>query len=162
MTLSKKDHREFSQAVRDNNLNHLAELLAENEGLAHARIRGDSTLLNECVFKDKQIVPMSDGDTRDTTALHYASFKGNVKLAEMLLDYGADVNAIGYENNHEQTTPLILAAWMGGIDMLRLLLGTGADPHAVSSNGVTALSTAQSHNYQDRVDLLKQYGALGE
>lgn len=151
--------REFFAAVRDDDLDRVAAILAEKPDLANARIRGDSTLLDERVWVNKQKVAMDDDDDRDATALHYAAFHGNVALARLLLDHGADVDAIAYENNHEMTPPVVLAAWEGGIEMLRLLLDRGADPNGRSSNGVTPLSTAIRHGLEDRVALLREYGA---
>jgi len=150
---------EYFAAVRDGDLAKAASLLDEDPGLVNARIRGDSMLLNGKVWENRQVVDMEPDDSRDTTALHYAAVHGKTDLARLLLDRGADVHAIGYENNHEMTAPVVLAAWEGGTEVLRLLLENGADPNSRSSNGVTPLSTAIRHGKDDRVELLKQFGA---
>ena len=153
------ENSEFFTAIRSNDLDAVAELLDMHPSLANARIRGDATLLNEQVWENRQKVDMQPDDERDSTALHYTAFHGNVDLARLLIEHGADVNALAYENNHEWTTPVVLAAWEGGIDVLRLLLENGANPNSKSSNGVTPLSTATRHKKQERVDLLRQHGA---
>ncbi len=153
------DSEEYFAAVRNNDLDAVSKCLEADPSLANARMRGDSTLLNQQVWEDRKVVPMAQDDRRDGTALHYAAFHGHTELARALLDHGADVSAVGYENNHEMTPPVVLAAWEGGIDVLRLLLERDADPDGRSSNGVTPLSTAIRHGKEDRVALLKEFGA---
>ena len=102
------------------------------------------------------------GETRDSPALHYAVFHGHAAMAALLLEHGADVHALGYENNHEMTPAIVLAASEGGINVLRLLLEKGADPNAQSANGVRPLSTALRHEKHDRIQLLRNYGAVLE
>ena len=150
---------EFFAAVREDDLERVASFLVDDPSLANARIRGDSTLLNEQVWESKKVVQMGPDDDRDGTALHFAAFHGRFELAHLLLDHGAEVNALAYENNHEMTTSVVLAAWEGGLEVLRLLLEHGADPNSRSSNGVTPLSTALRHGKVDRVSLLKEFGA---
>jgi len=152
---------DYFAAVRANDVAQVASLFATDPSLANARIRGDATLLNEQVWENKRVVGIKPDDERDTPALHYAAFHGHVEMARLLLANGADVHATAYENNHETTAAVVLAAWEGGIDMLRLLLEHGADPDSKSSNGVTPLSTATRHGKQDRIDLLKEFGATG-
>jgi ankyrin repeat protein len=149
----------FFEAVLRNDLAAVADQLRADPSLANARTRGDVTLLNGKVFRDGKAVDMAPDDTRDATALHHAAFKGNAALAKLLLEHGADVNAIAYENNHDMTPPIVLASWEGGVDVMRVLLERGANPNAISSNGVTPLGTAIRHGKQDRVDLLKKFGA---
>lgn len=158
MTTEKK--QEFFDAVRSNDLDRTRALLRSDRSLANARILGDATLLNEQVWRNKTIVNVEPGEKRDTPALHHAVFHSNLEMAKLLLEHGADVHAIGYENNHEMTPAVVLAAWEGGVDMLRLLLEYGADPNARSGNGVTPISTALRHRKMDRVEMLKRYGAI--
>ena len=147
----------FFEAVRDDDLDTVRQFLSDNPALANGRMPGDSSILNFQVWLDRKRVPITDKDERFGTALHYAAIWGKLQLAKLLLEFGADVNAIAYENNHEQTSPIVLAAWEGGLDMMKLLLEHGADPNSKSSNGVTPLSTSRRHNRNDRVELLLQY-----
>ena len=151
---------DFFDAVRVHDLDRARSLLQSNPSLANARILGDATLLNEQVWQNKKKVDVTADEQRDTPALHYAVFHGNLEMTQLLLEHGADIHAIAYENNHEMTPPIVLAAWEGGIDVLRLLLEHGADPNSKSSNNVTPLSTALRHGKTDRVELLKQHGAV--
>ena len=151
---------EFFAAVRSNNMKRTRSLLQSNPSLVKARILGDATLLNGQVWRNKSKVDVDTGEKRNTPALHHAVFHANLDMAKLLLEYGADVHALGYENNHEMTPCIVLAAWEGGIEVLRLLLENGADPNAKSSSGGTPLSTALRHNKIDRVELLKKFGAV--
>ena len=66
-------------------------------------------------------------DARDSdsgwTALHFAARGGHNEFSNKLIGCGADVNALGSNNE----TPLHLAAGWGTKEMVGLLLGTGAD-----------------------------------
>ncbi|RKN85927.1 ankyrin repeat domain-containing protein [Paenibacillus ginsengarvi] len=59
------------------------------------------------------------------TYLHLAACKGKTAVAELLLEYGANLDAIDDEYG---TTPLGWAVKYGQTDMVRWLLGHGADP----------------------------------
>lgn len=150
---------EFFKAVRDRDLERVASLLAAEPALANARMPGDCILLNRQVWENGKIVDIAPDDQRNGMALHFAAFHGDTALAQLLIDHGADVNAIAYENNMDMTPPIVIAAWEGGVDMLRLLLDHGADPNVRCTRGDTPITVAQRHGKLDRVELLKQYGA---
>ncbi|MBS3764595.1 MAG: ankyrin repeat domain-containing protein, partial [Planctomycetes bacterium] len=59
------------------------------------------------------------------TALHAASKNGHIPVMQLLLDYGADVNA-SYTSLGIEKTPLKLAIWRSGIDSVVFLLWRGA------------------------------------
>lgn len=149
----------YFKAVRENNLSAVRKLLYDNAELVNKRMLGDATLLNNQIWKNKKIIAIPNSDKRSSPALHFAVFHGNHEMVKILLEFGADVNSFGYENNHEMTPAIILATWEGGIEVLRLLLDHNADPNIRSSNGVSAIATTIKHDQIDRVNLLKSYGA---
>ncbi len=60
----------------------------------------------------------------DTTPLHAAAIKDNVKAMQRLLSAGAEVNARG---GYDQGTPLHQAAWNNHVDAATCLIEHGAD-----------------------------------
>ena len=60
------------------------------------------------------------------TALHMASFEGDIQIVMALLDAIAEVDAIDAEdaNGH---TPLMLASLRGHVGVMELLIAAGAD-----------------------------------
>lgn len=69
------------------------------------------------------------------TALHCAAFWGRDEIAMMLIDAGADVNAL----TERKSTPLHDAARMGNVTIAKLLLDHGAKPNARDNEGETPL-----------------------
>ena len=72
------------------------------------------------------------------TALHEASSNGHIDVAKLLLDKGADVNAVSEEGK----TALMFASSNGYNEIIKLLLGMGADVNLKDSSGNTALINA--------------------
>ena len=78
-----------------------------------------------------------DVDTRgfchDSTALHMASRGGHVEVACLLLDKGADPEAL----NRRSSTPLHVASKMGHVEVVVLLLEREVDPTAKDEDDLT-------------------------
>jgi ankyrin repeat protein len=90
-----------------------------------------------------------------TTALHYAVENGDVELARMLLDAGADPAA----QNRYGVGPLHIGALNGDAAVVGLLLEHGADPNAALPEGETALMTAARGGDVATLDALLAAGA---
>lgn len=78
------------------------------------------------------------------TILHDMAQKGNIKKAELLLKYGADINAIDEEY---QSTPLGMAARWGQTEMVEYLLKQGADPNKSGASWSTPIQWARKKGH---------------
>jgi ankyrin repeat protein len=90
------------------------------------------------------------------TNLYEAAGYGFVKLAEALLQRGADVN-FGCVGERDRT-PYIYAAHVGDLAMLDLLHEYGADVNAVAKDGCTALLRASSEGKALAVKRMLRHG----
>ena len=92
------------------------------------------------------------------TALLLAAWRGNVEVATLLIEKGANGNAVDWTGR--STTSLMKAAFRGDTDVAALLIKNGADLDAQESpSGFTALMKAVKRNRIDVVSLLIQEGA---
>lgn len=76
------------------------------------------------------------------SALHLAVREGQLDIARLLIDWGAEVDVL----DTKDFTPLHNAAWNGNLEMTRLLLEAGADIEASTYDGDTPLSLAQNND----------------
>ena len=78
---------------------------------------------------------------------------GHLRVAQILIDHGADVNAIvdGY------LPPLDVAAWSGNVKIAEVLLANGADPNLGTE--AMPVDTAVSHGHRNVFKLLIAAGA---
>jgi uncharacterized protein len=103
--------------------------------VADAAARGDIAAVRALMAQKADVnAPQADG----ATALHWAVFKGNKEIADMLLRAGANPKAA----NREGSTPLWLASVNGDAAMIEALLAAGADPNETLPLGRTPLMTA--------------------
>jgi len=123
------------------------------------------------------------------TIIIWASQNGHTDIVHLLLDRGADVNAMGMYGNYAlyvatkgnyidtirllvdrgadinqkgtwaTTTALICAVKNGSIDIVRLLLERGADVNIKDYDGNTALSIAKKNKNTEIIQILENAGA---
>jgi len=109
------------------------------------------TLLN-------QNPPLASSFSEDGfTALHLASFFGQTAAQVLLLDAGADINAIS--RNALKATPLQSAVAARQIGSASVLLAYDANPNCRGENGYTPLFEAAAGGQVRVVKLLLHYGA---
>ena len=116
-------------------VNFVTPSAASKSEVADAAARGDIAAVRALVAQKADVnAPQADG----ATALHWAVFKGNKEIADMLLRAGANPKAA----NREGSTPLWLASVNGDAAMIEALLAAGADPNETLPLGRTPLMTA--------------------
>lgn len=92
------------------------------------------------------------------TALHLAVFGGQEEGARILLERGAEPNAVS-TNEAVRVPPLGTAAFVRSVPLARLLLDSGADVNGRGEGGFTALHSAAQSGDEDLTRLLLERGA---
>ncbi|MFM8319298.1 MAG: ankyrin repeat domain-containing protein [Chloroflexota bacterium] len=73
-------------------------------------------------------------DHRGFTTLHKAMESGNTQVAQLLIDYGADVQAVVTGEDPHGWNAVHLAAFFNFPELIRLLAGCGADINCARLN----------------------------
>jgi uncharacterized protein len=101
-------------------------------------------------------------------ALGLACFFGHVDAARLLLERGADVNAVS-RNDRIQTAAIHAAAASGDAgsdestryELVKLVLEHGADPNLEQAGGFRAIDAARQNGDERVEELLLQHGSRG-
>ncbi|HSJ15113.1 MAG TPA: ankyrin repeat domain-containing protein [Longimicrobiales bacterium] len=94
------------------------------------------------------------------TPLHLAAFFGRIDNARLLIERGADANAVA--RNPSQVQPLHSAAAARQLEIAGMLVRAGADVNAVQQSGWRPLHAAAAHGDEALVRLLLAAGAEAE
>jgi ankyrin repeat protein len=116
-----------------------------------AAFAGRADLVRRFLEKNKAAAGARTYD--DETPLHLAARRGHVKVAEVLLAFGADVNA---SSGSSKLTPLHWAASYSPQEMVALLLAHKADRKAKSWNDRTPLDFAKERGDEAIIRLLEK------
>jgi uncharacterized protein len=92
------------------------------------------------------------------TALHLAVFGKQEEAARLLIERGADVDALA-TGSIARVRPLGTAAFVRSVPLARLLLDAGADVNGEGEGGFTALDSAKQSGDEELVRLLLERGA---
>ena len=93
-----------------------------------------------------------------TTLLHDMAHEGEIEKAELLIEHGADINAVDEEYN---STPLGIASRWGNSEMVTFLLKSGADPNAAGAKWATPLAWSRLKSHEEIENKLLSHGAAG-
>ncbi len=91
------------------------------------------------------------------SALHLAAFFGHRDIAVLLLEGGADVDAVA--RNPLRVQAIHSAAAGGHTDVVRVLLDYAADPNARQEGGFAPIHAAAQHGNEELYALLVERGA---
>jgi len=89
------------------------------------------------------------------TALHYCAWAGKTDVCKFLLDKGANIDA----ESENGTTPLMMAVRGGHIATVKLLVWEFAELEVRNHDGATALQWALKGEHREIASHLKQAGA---
>lgn len=121
--------------------------------LLAAAEKGSTDLVKDLLSSGAQV----DATNEDGwTPLHFAAFYDHTDIVRLLLDRGADANAV---TSKDRRTPLHCAAVRGNEDTVMQLLDAGADPNAGNINGYTPLHNAALNGHTVTAGLLLDGGA---
>jgi ankyrin repeat protein len=155
--------------------------LIENSGLVHLveHVQSSGNVLRQAVQTDNvELVVLILNAGADPEGGHKGSLKKSrhyphptplslvksVRIAQILIDAGADPNSIGllFDLGGYHGPAIINASWRGCIPMVRYLIGVGADVNLLgksSNRSFSALSIAVNRGQAEMVELLLKGGA---
>ena len=134
----------------------------------HGDLAGIEALLDE---NRKLANSRSETDARGTHPLHVAAEFGQGDAARVLLEYGADVTLLDFEND---AIALGWAAFFGRPEVVAILLEAGSEPSQRNKHGLTPLgcavggtqgkwkqfSDATLEDWQKAADIIRAYGGV--
>jgi len=121
--------------------------------IADAAQHDDQVAVRSLIAKHAD-VNAAQGD--GMTALHWAASRDDLEMARLLIQAGANVNAITRLN---AVTPLMMACKQAGAALIEMLLKAGANANAVEESGTTPLMLAAASGSADAVKDLLDHGA---
>jgi len=143
------------QAHYENKLEMVALLrsAAGDLDVFEAAALGDLARLRTLLASDRDLVKAQSSD--GFTPLHLACFFGQPEAAEILIQQGADVNAV----SPSRIAVIHSAAASRNAAIVKLVLQAGANPNLQQQGGYTALHEAAMHNSVERAHALLEAGA---
>src|SRR5262249_4769542 len=142
------------------------ELLAQNPDLnvLEAAALGHTDRLRELLSEDESLANAFGDD--GFHPLGFACFFGHVDAARVLLEHGAEVDALS-KNEHVQTAAIHAAAASNEngsgastrCERVKLVLEHGADPNLRQGGGFRAIDAARQNGDTRVEELLRDHGA---
>jgi ankyrin len=125
---------------------------AGKSDIADAAQKGDRAAVQKLILQKVDVnAPQVDG----ATALHWAVYRQDVELADILIRAGANVEA----TNRTGITPLAMAAIYGNAPLIDRLIKAGANAKQKGTNGETMLMFAARNGNPQAVQVLLEAGA---
>lgn len=115
---------------------------------------GNFQKVEKCIKEAESIGIKSEilsSEKRGTKPIHFTTDKCNLKILQLLLNEGADINATSTEYLN---TSLHIAAINGKLEIAQFLIDSSANINATNYKGFTPLYLASFHCQSDMVELL--------
>jgi len=117
----------------------VTSVLPAHSGEIHQAIAaGEAARVAELLRSEPDLASAQNENATRDLPLHTAAITGNVEVARLLLEAGADVDG----GDSDESTPLHVAALQRQPDMVDFLISRGADVNRRDRNGAYALSFA--------------------
>ena len=146
---------EALQALYEGDLERARELLGPDETLTTPEAAAFGR-----IERLRELLPAGANDWTDDgfSALHLAIFGGEQEATRLLIEHGADLEAL---SKHEQVVvrPLHTAAFVRSSALAEILLDAGTDPNGRAEHGFTALHSAAQNDDVELARLLLERGA---
>jgi ankyrin repeat protein len=154
----------FEREVKSGNLDEIRVMIEKGQDI-NVPTPGGQTVLQLAVMQgDVAMVGLllgngADFDIKDPktgmTPLLSAARDGRQEIVEMLIRFGADINA----KNHEGDTPMHLSAARGHRAVIEMLLKYRPDLGARNNRGLTALRQAEQNRHDQVAMVIRQYSS---
>ena len=101
-----------------------------------------------------------DSKNYGKTAMIHAAWRGDIKMCQLLLKHGANVDGAENMTSLKNRTPLMAAANKGHTELVKVLLTHGANVNAKQKHyNNTALSEALKNRHREITKILLEHGA---
>ena len=94
-----------------------------NIDIFRSTLEGQVNLVSAALSANSELAKSKDSSSDNRTALHHAASIGSLEIVQMLLSYGADVDA----KDDTGFTPLIVAVAASKSEVVSELIGNGAE-----------------------------------
>ena len=115
---------------------------------------GDVAAIAKLLQDDAALVAVRDA--KNLTPLHVAASRGQSEVAQLLLDYGADVHG---PTDIGEWTPIVFASYRGHYDVAKVLIENGAGITADEGNPI---HYSGQRKHKDICRLLVENGAVDD
>lgn len=139
----------------------VALLISRRANVRQRSAQGDTALMMASLVGDLEIIRTliaagAELDHPGWAPLHYAAFEGRAAAVQLLLERGADKNAVA-PNGY---TALMLAARNGKAEAAKMLLYADPEVNHRTEKGETALSIARQKNMREVEELIRRAGGV--
>ena len=136
-------------------------LVSRRANVRQRSAQGDTALMMASLVGDLDIIRTlitagAELDHPGWTPLHYAAFEGRAPAVQLLLEKGADKDALA-PNGY---TALMLAARNGKAEAAKMLLYADPDVNHRTEKGETALAIARQKNMREVEELIRRAGGV--